>query len=57
MYSLSEKEIDFILNDIKKNGVELEDLQLNLLDHICCIFENEYNQDENFAGRFWFPKS
>ncbi len=48
MYSLSEKEIDFILNDIKKNGVELEDLQLNLLDHICCIFENEYNQDENF---------
>lgn len=48
MYQLSEQQIDFILSDIKKHGVELEDLQLNLLDHICCIIENELADGHDF---------
>ena len=44
MYALSDQQIDFILNDIKIRGVETEDLQLNLLDHICCIIECELEQ-------------
>ncbi len=50
MYVLSEKQIDFILNDIKIRGVEMEDLQLNLLDHICCVIENELEPDGDFEN-------
>ena len=48
MYSLSEEQIDFILCDIKSRGVEMEDLQVSLLDHICCIIECELEPDGNF---------
>ncbi|MBA3706317.1 MAG: hypothetical protein H0W84_10610, partial [Bacteroidetes bacterium] len=50
MYTLSEQQIDLILNDIKSRGVEMEDLQLNLLDHICCIIECELELDGNFEN-------
>jgi hypothetical protein len=50
MYALSEQQIDFILNDIKIRGVEMEDLQLNLLDHICCIIEYELEQEGDFKN-------
>jgi len=48
MYALSEQQIDFILNDIKIRGVEMEDLQLNLLDHMCCIIECELEPQGDF---------
>ena len=48
MYSLSEQQIEYILNDIRRNGVEMEDLQLNLLDHICCIIEQNLKVDDDF---------
>ncbi len=48
MYLLSEHQIDFILNDIRRNGVELEDLQYNLLDHVCCIIEQELEENGDF---------
>ncbi len=48
MYALTDEQIDYILNDIKTRGVEMEDLQLNLLDHICCIVECELPPDGNF---------
>jgi len=48
MHSVSDKQVDFILNDIKARGVDLEDLQDNLLDHICCMVENEMPEGENF---------
>jgi hypothetical protein len=50
MYALSEKQIEFILNDIKHRGVEMEDLQLNLLDHICCVIECELQPDGDFES-------
>ncbi len=48
MYVLNEQQISFILDDIRRNGIEMEELQLNLLDHICCIVENEMPPDKNF---------
>ncbi len=48
MYRLSEPQIDYILDDIRRNGIETEDLQLNLLDHICCILERELKDDDDF---------
>ena len=48
MVRLTEDQIDYIFEDIKTNGVVLEDLQHNLLDHICCIIENEMSERDNF---------
>jgi hypothetical protein len=52
MYSLSDKQIDYILNDIGARGVKTEDLQYNLLDHICCIIEKELEVNGDFE-RFY----
>jgi len=48
MYRLTEQQIDFILSDISARGVEMEDLQLNLLDHVCCIIEQNLEADGDF---------
>lgn len=48
MYQIKEKQIDFILNDIRARGVEMESLQQNLLDHICCIIEQELEENGDF---------
>ncbi|MDX2172516.1 MAG: hypothetical protein SFY56_05305 [Bacteroidota bacterium] len=50
MYCLSDKQIDFILNDICARGVEMESLQQNLLDHICCIIEQNLEADGDFES-------
>lgn len=52
MYRVSDEQIEFILDDIKKRGIEMEDLQLNLLDHICCILEKELNEEEDFNKKY-----
>ena len=48
MYKISEQQIAFILNDISARGVETEDLQYNLLDHVCCIIEQNLKADGDF---------
>jgi hypothetical protein len=48
MYSINDQQIDYILNDIRRRGVEMEDLQYNLLDHICCIIEQNLESGGNF---------
>lgn len=48
MFVLSEQQVSFILDDIRRNGIELEELQLNLLDHICCVIENEMSPEQDF---------
>lgn len=48
MHDITDEQVDFILKDIKANGVILEDLQNNLLDHICCIIEHEMPEGEDF---------
>lgn len=50
MYCLSDKQIDYIINDISTRGVEMEALQQNLLDHICCIVEQNLEVDGDFES-------
>lgn len=50
MYRISDEQIDYILDDIRRRGIEMEDLQLNLLDHICCIIEHNLSPDGDFEG-------
>jgi hypothetical protein len=48
MVKLTDDQIEFIRAEIAANGVTIEDLQLNLLDHICCILENEMSEGDDF---------
>ena len=50
MYTLSEHQITFILDDLKRKGIETEDLQSNLLDHVCCIIEAELEENGDFES-------
>lgn len=50
MYVLTDEQIAFIRNDIRRNGIELEELQLDLLDHICCVIETEHTAENNFEA-------
>lgn len=50
MYQLKDTQIDFILNDIRARGVEMEGLQDNLLDHVCCIIEQNLEENGDFES-------
>jgi uncharacterized membrane protein len=50
MYQISDQQIDYILNDIGARGVEMESLQQNLLDHICCVIENNLEANGDFES-------
>lgn len=48
MYQLSDAQIDYIFNDISARGVEMESLQQNLVDHVCCIIEQDLEENGDF---------
>lgn len=48
MHKITDDQIDFILNDISTKGVTIEDVRYDLLDHICCVIENEKPENEDF---------
>ena len=48
MRNVSVEEVEFISSDIESRGVVLEDLRDNLLDHMCCIIEDEMYETEDF---------
>ena len=48
MYSVSDDQIEYILDDIEKRGVTTEDVRYNILDHVCCIIENEFTDGKDF---------
>ena len=50
MYCLSDKQIDYILDDIGARGVEMESLQHNLVDHVCCIIEQNLEANGDFEN-------
>lgn len=52
MVRVSDEQVDFILREIQSRGVTIEDLQWNLLDHMCCIIENEMSETDNFDQFF-----
>jgi hypothetical protein len=57
MFILKDEHIDFILQDIKNNGLENQDLILNLLDHICCIIEENLEEEGNLEEYYNSIKS
>ena len=48
MYRITDENIDFILEDLRRRGIRTESLQLNLLDHICIIIEENLDEHGNF---------
>lgn len=48
MLKISNEQIAFIDHDLTARGIVLEELRDNLIDHICCIIENESQQNEDF---------
>ena len=52
MVRVSDEQVDFILQEIEAHGVTIKDLQWSLLDHMCCIIENEMSETDNFDQFF-----
>jgi len=50
MYCLTEQQIDFILDDIRARGVKMESLQQDILDHVCCIIEQNLEENGDFRS-------
>ncbi len=50
MYSVSDDQVEYILRDIEKRGVTTEDVRYNILDHVCCIIENEFEGEKDFKA-------
>ena len=48
MYRITDENIDFILKDLNKRGIQTESLQLNLLDHICILIEENLEEGADF---------
>lgn len=48
MVKLTDEQVEVVFDEIKARGVTIEDLQYNLLDHMCCIIENEMGEDDDF---------
>ena len=52
MNKLTDKHIDYIINDLEKRGIVLEDLKENIVDHVCCILEHEMPSETNFHTNY-----
>jgi hypothetical protein len=50
MYPITHQQIDFILEDLRSKGILIEDLQDNLLDHICVLIEENLEEGGNFEA-------
>ena len=50
MYQLTDEQIAFIENDIRARGLTMEELQDDLLDHICCVVERDMGEGKNFEA-------
>jgi hypothetical protein len=48
MYRITDSQIDFILEDLSARGLSMESLQQDILDHVCCIIEQELKEPDGF---------
>jgi len=56
MNALSKLQVDLIRADIRQNGIELLDLEEDLLDHICCAMEEEGGTGRTFEEMYAYIK-
>lgn len=54
MKFLSENEMDFIRKDLRKKGLKDVKLTEEILDHICCIVEDQLNQGVAFNQAYQY---
>jgi len=52
MFGITDKHIDFVLDDLSSKGVRIDDLQLNLLDHICILAEQNLEEGGDFEAYY-----
>lgn len=52
MYKVTDEQVDFMLHEVRARGVLIEDLQWNLVDHMCCIVEHEMSETDDFYRFF-----
>lgn len=52
MYLITDQQIDFISNDIRTRGIATASLQHGLLDHICCVIEQELEPGGDFETHY-----
>ncbi|HRH65318.1 MAG TPA: hypothetical protein PLU53_03390, partial [Bacteroidia bacterium] len=52
MIALSDELVERIAEDLRRKGIETQDLHDNLLDHICCILEGELTQLSEFDEKY-----
>ena len=48
MYQLNDQQIELILSDLGRRGIETESMRLNLLDHICILIEENLEEGGDF---------
>jgi hypothetical protein len=52
MIVLNEEQVQYILRDLESKGIEMEELRFNLLDHICCVLEEELDDHGQFRSHY-----
>ena len=52
MFKVTDEHIDFIINDLTRKGIVLKDLQENIVDHVCCLTEEELPENGDFEAHY-----
>ncbi len=52
MNYLSDKDIDFITKEISNSAIVSSDLKEDLIDHFCCVAEDEMKKGNNFKDAY-----
>lgn len=52
MKELSETQVEYIRNRIRREGINRADLEHDILDHLCCLVEQEADDAGNFEEAF-----
>lgn len=52
MATLSDEQVDFILDDLREHGIRLEGLRDNLLDHLCILLEDRLETGGDFGEQY-----
>ena len=52
MIVLNEEQVQYILRDLESKGIDMEELRFSLLDHICCVLEEELDDHGQFRSHY-----
>ena len=52
MNRLTDSQIDFVSQDIKRKGLSSNDLHAELFDHICCMLDKRIESGESFKSAY-----